>query len=206
MINFGFLYFLFFSDQILFGICGELLITTTFLPKSCDQKVKSGDQITVEYTGSIDDSSQTGIKSKVFDSSRGRSPFDFTIGQHQVIKGWDEGLLGMCIGEKRTLILPPEYGYGEHGAGRDIPGGATLNFDVELLKIKGSQPIPNTFKDMDTDNNGKLSPEEYHDWFINVNKFEEVPENLFARDDINEDGFVSWDEFSGSKGDENDEL
>ena len=72
---------------------------------------------------------------KQFDSSVGREPFSFTLGAGEVIKGWDTGLAGMCVGEKRKLVIPANLGYGDAGAGDDIPGGATLQFEVELLAI-----------------------------------------------------------------------
>ena len=71
------------------------------------------------------------------------------LGGGQVILGWETGLIGMCEGEKRVLIIPPEMGYGDRGAGADIPGGATLNFEVECLSIGGAQPAapqPNIFE------------------------------------------------------------
>lgn len=72
-----------------------------------------------------------------FDASYDRNqPFDFTIGRGMVIQGWEQGLLDMCVGEKRKLTIPPELGYGSRGAGGVIPGGATLIFEVELLDIK----------------------------------------------------------------------
>ncbi|KAB0404147.1 hypothetical protein E2I00_008900, partial [Balaenoptera physalus] len=72
-----------------------------------------------------------------FDSSLPQNqPFVFSLGTGQVIKGWDQGLLGMCEGEKRKLVIPSELGYGERGAPPKIPGGATLVFEVELLKIE----------------------------------------------------------------------
>ena len=71
-----------------------------------------------------------------FDSSIPRGePLSFTLGAGQVIKGWDQGLLAMCAGEKRKLVIPPDLGYGDSGAGEKIPGGAVLVFEVELIKI-----------------------------------------------------------------------
>ena len=64
-------------------------------------------------------------------------PFDFTLGRGMVIKGWDQGLVGMCIGERRKLVIPSGLGYGDNGSPPKIPGGATLVFEVELLDIKG---------------------------------------------------------------------
>eukprot|EP00494_Astrolonche_serrata_P032720 UN32989 len=93
----------------------------------------------MHYVGIIDGTSEAGKKGKQFDSSRQRNrTFDFELGAGRVIKGWDQGLLDMCIGDKRTLIIPPALGYGDRGAGADIPGGATLNFEVECIGIKDS--------------------------------------------------------------------
>lgn len=87
--------------------------------------------VSMHYTGKLYSNG------KKFDSSLDRDqPFEFTLGSGQVIKGWDQGLLGMCIGEKRRLTIPSDLGYGDRGAGGDIPPGATLVFDVELLEIK----------------------------------------------------------------------
>jgi peptidylprolyl isomerase len=95
---------------------------------------QAGQTVTVNYTGWL---FVDGKKGKKFDSSLDRGqPFSFTIGQGQVIKGWDEGVATMHVGGKRTLIIPPDLGYGASGAGADIPPGATLMFEVDLLGVK----------------------------------------------------------------------
>ena len=97
---------------------------------SGEQMVTSGDMISVHYTGKLENGT-------VFDSSVERgTPFEFQIGQGMVIAGWEQGLLGMKVGEKRTLTIPAEMGYGSRGAAGVIPPNATLIFDVELISIK----------------------------------------------------------------------
>ena len=93
-----------------------------------------GNKVSVHYTGWLYNNGAKGTK---FDSSVDRGqPFQFTLGAHQVIAGWDEGVAGMRVGGKRTLIIPPELGYGARGAGGVIPPNATLMFDVELLGVQ----------------------------------------------------------------------
>src|ERR1044071_9584159 len=94
----------------------------------------AGKTATVHYTGWLYTNGQKGAK---FDSSVDRGdPFSFPVGAGRVIKGWDEGVAGMKVGGKRTLIIPPAIGYGAVGAGGVIPPNATLMFDVELLAVK----------------------------------------------------------------------
>ena len=95
---------------------------------------KSGQTCVMHYTGWLFDG---GAKGRKFDSSVDRGePFEFPIGMKRVIAGWDEGVATMKVGGKRTLIIPPELGYGARGAGGVIPPNATLIFDVELLAVK----------------------------------------------------------------------
>ncbi|EQC41509.1 FK506-binding protein 2 [Saprolegnia diclina VS20] len=111
-----------------------LRIGVKYRPESCDRKSESGDHLSMHYTGTL---RKDGSK---FDSSRDRNqPFEFTLGSGQVIKGWDQGLVGMCVGEKRRLTIPSGMGYGDHGSPPTIPGKATLVFDVELLAIKNGK-------------------------------------------------------------------
>ena len=93
-----------------------------------------GQTCVMHYTGWLYEDGEQGAK---FDSSRDRNdPFEFSLGAGMVIKGWDEGVQGMKIGGQRTLIIPPELGYGARGAGGVIPPNATLKFDVELIAVE----------------------------------------------------------------------
>ena len=94
---------------------------------------KAGVSVSVHYTGWL---YKDGVKGAKFDSSKDRNePFGFALGAGEVIKGWDEGVQGMKVGGKRTLVIPPQLGYGARGAGGVIPPNATLLFEVELLAV-----------------------------------------------------------------------
>ena len=98
--------------------------------KGSGTEAANGMSVSVHYTGKLTDGTK-------FDSSLDRgTPFTFTLGQGRVIKGWDQGVLGMMVGEKRTLTIPSELGYGSAGAGASIPPNATLVFDIELLDVQ----------------------------------------------------------------------
>jgi FKBP-type peptidyl-prolyl cis-trans isomerase FkpA len=99
--------------------------------------VGGGQIAVVEYTGWLYEASATDTKGKQFDSSRtGGQAFKFPLGTGSVIKGWDQGVAGMKIGESRRLIIPPDLAYGDNGAGGVIPPGATLVFDIDLIAIE----------------------------------------------------------------------
>jgi peptidylprolyl isomerase len=93
-------------------------------------EAKTGDTVSVHYVGTLTNGTE-------FDSSRKRGqPFVFTLGKGQVIRGWDQGVVGMKVGGKRKLVIPPALAYGEHGMGSVIPPNSTLTFEVELMDIK----------------------------------------------------------------------
>lgn len=99
--------------------------------------IAAGQTAVVHYTGWLYEAAAPENKGKQFDSSRdGGRPFSFVLGGGQVIPGWDQGVAGMKVGGQRRLVIPAELGYGSTGAGADIPPGATLVFDVELIAIQ----------------------------------------------------------------------
>ncbi|KAJ6513429.1 hypothetical protein C8R45DRAFT_963639 [Mycena sanguinolenta] len=109
----------------------ELLIETTYMPEECPAKAAKNDKIQVHYTGTL---FSNGNK---FDSSLDRgSPLPLTLGVGQVIKGWDQGLVGMCLNEKRTLTIPSDLAYGSRGFGSVIPANSALVFTVELVGLE----------------------------------------------------------------------
>lgn len=107
---------------------GVTALKTQDLRPGKGEAAKDGDTLSMNYKGSL-------LSGEVFDQSYGRGPFEFTLGGGQVIEGWDKGIKGMKVGGKRKLTIPASLGYGEGGSPPKIPGGATLVFEVELLKI-----------------------------------------------------------------------
>lgn len=174
------------------------------LTNECDSKSKAGDQLEMHYTGTLEDG-------KKFDSSLDRNePFSFQLGAGQVIKGWDEGLLDMCPGDKRKLVIPSHKAYGKDGAGDVIPGDATLYFDVECIKISEAPAQPNIFKMIDENADQMISKGEILNYLskeitpeqLGDQKPEQIADEIFHHEDKDKDGFISHDEFSGPKHDE----
>ncbi|XP_075230360.1 peptidyl-prolyl cis-trans isomerase Fkb14 [Lycorma delicatula] len=193
---------------------GGLKTEVLYVPEVCALKSKAGDMLTMHYTGTLEDGTK-------FDSSHDRDqPFTFQLGVGQVIKGWDQGLLDMCVGEKRKLVIPPEMAYGDRGAGNVIPGGATLTFEVELINIGDSPPTTNVFKEIDIDADKQLSREEVSEYLKKqmvaageggeaaeevkqmLADHDKLVEEIFQHEDKDKNGYISHDEFSGPKHDE----
>jgi FKBP-type peptidyl-prolyl cis-trans isomerase FkpA len=116
---------------------GVSSMQSTEIKPGTGEAITTGKIAVVQYTGWLYDAAAQDNKGKQFDSSRtvGR-PFRFPLGTGQVIKGWDQGVVGMKVGESRRLIIPPDLAYGDNGAGGVIPPGATLVFDVDLVAIE----------------------------------------------------------------------
>lgn len=192
------------------ALCEEQQLKVEVLKsvEQCSRKSKKGDILSMHYTGTL-------LDGKEFDSSRGRNePFRFQIGVGQVVKGWDQGLLDMCIGEQRKLTVPPELGYGDTGAGERIPAGATLVFETELIKIEDGPPPVNVFNQIDVDKDDHLTREEISQYLkeqlpaAQAAGLKDLPdtdnmvEQIFQHEDKDRDGVISRDEFSGPKHDE----
>ncbi|MBL8020104.1 MAG: FKBP-type peptidyl-prolyl cis-trans isomerase [Leptospirales bacterium] len=122
------------GSPTLFSQTGSLIATDTRVGNG--KEARRGMDVRVHYTGWL---YVDGKKGRKFDSSLDRGqPFDFALGGGEVIKGWDQGVVGMKEGGKRTLIIPPQLAYGERGAGDVIPPNATLLFEIQLIKCSES--------------------------------------------------------------------
>ncbi|RWS31450.1 peptidyl-prolyl cis-trans isomerase FKBP2-like protein [Leptotrombidium deliense] len=188
----------------------DLKIETLSKPDSCDRQAKRGDMLTMHYRGTL-------LNGKEFDSSHSRKePFKFQLGVGHVIKGWDLGLIGMCVKEKRKLTIPPNLGYGKTGAGEQIPPDSTLVFEVECINIEDGANPTNVFKEIDSNQDSQLSREEISDYLKKqlpadgegeardeaIPEQDQLVEEIFQHEDHDKNGFISFEEFSGPKHDE----
>jgi len=190
-----------------------LLIEAYDVPPGCEfgKKSKKGDYLSIQYTGEIDMESPTGEPGMEFDKS-GDLPFHFQLGAGTVIQGWDEGLLDMCVGEKRRLIVGPDKAYGsEINTNHDSPAvdpGAVLLFDVTLMAINDGPRESvgsDLFSFIDRDQNGFLDRREVIEFLAHEegSYSKEVfyrRYRRFQQEDRDEDGKISWEEFKGPKG------
>jgi len=184
--------------------------STSSSSSSPSRRVKEGDYVYLDYEASIDASSTAGVVGHVFDSSYVRKkPWGVVVtSKHMnMVQGLFEGLLDMCEGEKRVITIPPELGFGDAGALPNIPGGATLRYEVVCVSIRGGAtksellPAGNVWSEIDVDGDWRCTREELDAWFAKTNTGQtKAPEGLFAADDVNGDGIIEWHEFRGPKG------
>ncbi|XP_014882686.1 peptidyl-prolyl cis-trans isomerase FKBP14-like isoform X2 [Poecilia latipinna] len=168
----------------------------------CHRKSKYGDMLLVHYEGFLESNGT------MFHSSRKHgdtNPVWFTLGIREVLKGWDKGLQNMCAGERRKLTVPPSLAYGKEGQGK-IPPSSTLIFDIELMEIQNGPRSHETFRDMDLNDDWKLSRQEVkhflkkefekHGYSPNDTHHEVMVEDIFKNEDEDKDGFISVREFT----------
>ncbi|XP_077772640.1 peptidyl-prolyl cis-trans isomerase FKBP9 [Podarcis muralis] len=189
----------------------SVAITTHYKPSNCSVLSKKGDYLKYHYNASL-------LDGTVLDStfSLGKT-YNIVLGSGQVVLGMDMGLRDMCVGEKRTVIIPPHLGYGEAGVEGEVPGSAVLVFDIELFDLVSGLPegymfvwheevSPNLFEEIDKDNNGEVFLEEFGDYIHEQVKAgkgklapgfdsETIVKNMFSNQDRNGDGKITADEF-----------
>ncbi|MED6256863.1 Peptidyl-prolyl cis-trans isomerase fkbp14 [Ataeniobius toweri] len=171
-------------------------------PFMCHRKSKYGDMLLVHYEGFLESNGT------MFHSSRkhgDENPVWFTLGIREVLKGWDKGLQNMCAGERRKLTVPPSLAYGKEGQGK-IPPSSTLIFDIELMEIRNGPRSHESFRDMDLNDDWKLSRQEVkqylkkefekHGYSPNDTHHEVMVDDIFKNEDEDKDGFISVREFT----------
>ena len=185
------------DDDDFVEITSKLKITDTYVPDVCEKVAQPGLGLWVNYAAYIDESSVSERKGEMFDTTDGRGPFHFKLGNGEVIQGWDMGIAGMCKGARRRLI-PPELAYGKDGLEPKVPSDATLRFDVELKQVMDPYDFDNIFDRIDKDNSRTLDPAEVDEFFDS--RGSKTPAELWKVEDKNGDGVIDWDEFTGPKG------
>ncbi|XP_056142776.1 peptidyl-prolyl cis-trans isomerase FKBP14 [Lampris incognitus] len=171
-------------------------------PLICNRKSKYGDMLLVHFEGFLQSNGT------MFHSSRqhgDKNPVWFTLGTREVLIGWDKGLQDMCVGERRKLTIPPALAYGREGKGK-IPPSSTLIFDIELIEIQSGPRSHDSFRKMDLNDDWKLSKvevKEYlrkefekHGYHANDSHHEVMVEDIFIKEDEDNDGFISAREFT----------
>uniref|UniRef100_A0A8C6TNP2 peptidylprolyl isomerase n=1 Tax=Neogobius melanostomus TaxID=47308 RepID=A0A8C6TNP2_9GOBI len=186
-------------------------VSVTYKPEECDRQTKKGDFVKYHYNASLLDGSS-------IDSTYNYGKtYNIVLGANQVVPGMEDGLVGMCVGEKRHLVIPPHLGYGERGVTDEVPGSAVLVFDVELVEYEEGLPegymfiwneevSPDLFSEMDKDNNKQVEASEFTDYImrqVSEGKGRLAPgfdsyriiDNMFSNQDRNGDGKITENEF-----------
>ncbi|KAM8883736.1 peptidyl-prolyl cis-trans isomerase FKBP9 [Synchiropus picturatus] len=186
-------------------------IKVTFKPEVCEKQTKKGDFVKYHYNATLMDGT-------LIDSTHNYGKtYNIVLGANQVVPGMEDGLMDMCVGERRHVIVPPHLGYGERGVTNEVPGSAVLVFDIELEDMEEGLPegymfiwnddvSPDLFTEMDMDQNKEVEPSEFTDYIIrqvNEGKGRLAPgfdpyriiENMFSNQDRNGDGKITLAEF-----------
>lgn len=186
-------------------------VTVTFRPQECQRQTKKGDFVKYHYNASLMDGSS-------IDSTYNYGKtYNIVLGANQVVPGMEEGLVGMCVGERRHLVIPPHLGYGERGVTDEVPGSAVLVFDVELMEYEEGLPegymfiwneevSPDLFSEMDKDDNKQVEASEFTDYImrqVSEGKGRLAPgfdpyriiDNMFSNQDRDGDGKITENEF-----------
>jgi len=189
-------------------------IQVLYRPKTCKRQSNRGDLMVVHYTGWL---AKSGRKfDSTIDIRRRYAPFEFVVGTGYVIKGWDLGLIDMCPGEKRKLIVPSALGYGKKGLRGTIPPNSTLIFVIDLLDLRRATPsyVPiDLFTSLDKDGDKTLSRDEissYVKYQSSIYRKKDAPlpthdehekmvDEIMQKEDKNGDGVIQHNEFSGPK-------
>lgn len=176
----------------------------------CTKKAEDGDMLTAEFHGFLANTHER------FESSHDTGkPSSFKLGHGYMIKGLERGLQGMCVGEKRRLTIPANLAYGKIGDGKNVPAGADLIYDVEVIHIQKGKTPPNIFAKIDINHDKKLSRDEMANFILETGRsvtlrgaseIDDVVSEIFKLEDVNEDGFVDIGEFSGPKKTKHEEL
>ncbi|XP_004074240.1 peptidyl-prolyl cis-trans isomerase FKBP9 [Oryzias latipes] len=186
-------------------------VTVTFKPQVCEKLTKKGDFVKYHYNASLMDG--TSIDSTY---NYGKT-YNIVLGANQVVPGMEDGLLDMCVGEKRHIVIPPHLGYGERGVTGEVPGSAVLVFDIELIDMEEGLPegymfiwndevSPDLFLEMDKNTDGQVEASEFTDYImqqVNDGKGRLAPgfdpyriiDNMFSNQDRNGDGKITEEEF-----------
>lgn len=200
----------------------EVKVDVVTKAETCERAAKNGDTISMRYKGNLYDVA-TGQLGKQFDSNFDRpDTFDFKLGAGQVIQGWERGVPGMCVGERRKLTVPPQLAYGDVGFSDLIPPGSTLVFEIELVDLKAGEGHDHggvhhdheedTFAGMDENGDKQITREEmaayiqkFSDAGDNIGgNIEAIVDEIFNEDDKNKDGIISLDEYQLDAGHDHD--
>jgi hypothetical protein len=184
---------------ICIGKENNVKITNLQAPDNCkdDLKAGKGKWIMVHFSASVDDSSKAGKAGQVFQNSKEVGlPIVVQLAEKEVVPGWIVGLEGLCESSNVTLVVSPEMGYGD-----DL----TMRFDIEILQVSDSEiQEPSLFDLIDADVDGQISLTEFEHHFkarsSELDENGEAPLGLFMKDDVNQNAFLNWEEFSGPKG------